>query len=69
MGTKTCVMRPVEIRSLSRDEINWRIESLGADLTAAADDDGGSQELGARQPRWIRAGELVRRMRPFLVLN
>ena len=68
MGMKTCVMRPAEIRPLSRDEIDRRIDSLCAEMAAAASDEG-PEEFGGCQPRWICASELVRCMRPFLVLN
>ncbi len=68
MGTKTCVMRPAEIRSLSKDEIDRRIDSLITEVTASAGDEG-PEEFGGCYPRWISASELVQRMRPFLVLN
>ncbi len=68
MGTKTCVMRPAEIRSLSKDEIDRRIDSLITEVTASAGDEG-PEEFGGGHPRWISASELVRCMRPFLVLN
>ncbi len=68
MGTKTCVMRSPAIRSLSKDEIDRRIDSLVTEVTVSAGDEG-PDELGGCHPRWICASELVRRMRPFLVLN
>ena len=68
MGTKTCVMRPPEIRSLSKDEIDRRIDSLITEVTASMGDEG-PEEFGGCDPRWISASELVQRMRPFLVLN
>ncbi len=68
MGTKTCVMRPTEIRSLSKDEIDRRIDSLITDVTASVGEEG-PEEFGGCYPRWICASELVQRMRPFLVLN
>ena len=68
MGTKTCVMHSPTIRSLSKDEIDRRIDSLVTEMTAAASDEG-PEEFGGCHPRWIMASELVRRMRPFLVLN
>ncbi len=68
MGTKTCVMRSPAIRSLSKDEIDRRIDSLVTEVTVSAGDEG-PEELGDRNPRWICTSELVRSMRPFLVLN
>ncbi len=68
MRTKTCLMYPVEIRSLSKDEIDRRIDSLITEVTASVDDEE-PERFGGCNPRWIGASELVRRMRPFLVLN
>ena len=68
MGTKTCSVSPLEIHSLSKNEIDRRIDSLRTEMTAAAGDEG-HEELGGCSPRWICASELVRLMRPFLVLN
>ena len=68
MGTKTCLMSPAEIRSLSKDEIDRRIGSVITEVTAALGDEG-PEKFGGCGPRWICASELVRRMRPFLVLN
>ena len=65
MGTKTC---PAEIRPLSKDEIDRRINSLIPEVTASARDVA-SEELGGCAPRWVSTSELVRCMRPFLVLN
>ncbi len=68
MPMKTCVLRPATIRPLSKGEIDRRIDSLGTEMTEGPGEEG-PEELGACYPRWIRASELVRRMRPFLVLN
>ena len=68
MGMKTCVMRPAAIRPLSRDEIDRRIDSLCTEMAASAGDEE-PEEFAGCHPRWICASELVRRMRPFLVLN
>ena len=65
---KTCVLRPASIRPLSKGEIDQRIDSLNTEMTASAGEER-PQEAGDCQPRWIHASELVRRMRPFLVLN
>lgn len=66
MGTKTCVASAARIRLLSMDEIDSRIDSLISEVTAPL---AAFEETASHEPRWICAGELVRRMRPFLVLN
>lgn len=50
-------------RQLSKREIDRRIERLVSEIAASQD---GEESL---RPRWISAGELVRRMRPFIVDN
>jgi hypothetical protein len=58
-----------EFRPLRKHEIDRRIEVLIADLAARPGDsetDAADDEL---RPRAITARELVRRMRPFIVLN
>ena len=57
------------LRSLSKDEIDQRIEQVLAQVASAeglidADPDG-----DPLRPRWISTAEFVRRMRPFLVFN
>ena len=68
MGMKTCVMRPASIRTLSKGEIDRRIDSLSTEMSEWAGEER-PEEAEDCQPRWIHASELVRRMRPFLVLN
>jgi hypothetical protein len=57
------------LRSLSKDEIDRRIEKVLAQVASAdglidLDPDG-----DPLRPRWISTAEFVRRMRPFLVYN
>ena len=66
MATKACAERVAEIRPLSMDEIDQRIDSL---ITEVMVPPGELEEAGPHEPRWISAAELVQRMRPFLVLN
>lgn len=56
-------------RSLSKREIDRRIEQVMASVMSCEDlDDAGNGE-GHLRPRWISAAELVRRMRPFMIYN
>ncbi len=68
MPMKTCVLRPATIRPLSKDEIERRIDSLSTEMTESVSEEA-PEELGGGHPRRISASELVRQMRPFLVLN
>jgi len=54
------------VRPLRQREIDRRIEMLVSDIAAPADGEDGEQDL---RPKWISAGELVRRMQPFVVHN
>ena len=56
-----------EIHLLTMHEIDRRIESVWAEVSAV--DTADSQLNDSVRPRWIAAAELVRRMRPFIVLN
>ena len=62
MHLKPCRIEVEPFRRLTKDEIDRRIEVVAADLLAPGDHED-------CRPRWITAGELVRRMRPFIVLN
>jgi hypothetical protein len=53
----------VVLRPLSKDEIDGRIDTL-VQVLATAD-----ENPVPGRPCWISARELVRRMRPFLVMN
>jgi hypothetical protein len=66
MHRKTCTIGPT-IRPLSQGEIDRRIDSLVDEVTGSEIGVAGAASEG--QPRWISSAELVRRMRPFLVLN
>lgn len=67
MSRKACASLEVELRPLNKEEIERRIDTLAHQLaTDAAGPTAGEEGL---QPRWISAAELVRRMRPFIVLN
>lgn len=71
MELKVCSVGE-RVRSLTTHEIDRRISRLVAEV--AEHEDGlvavaGGCESDALRPRWISAAELVRRMRPFIVLN
>jgi len=67
MSRKSCTSLQVELRPLNKTEIERRIDTLAGELVADAVDAQTGNE-GFR-PRWISARDLVRRMRPFIVLN
>ena len=52
------------MRPLTHHELDKRIHGLADELTAG-DNRGGD----GSDPRWISAGELVRRMQPFVCRN
>jgi hypothetical protein len=57
------------LRRLTKQEIDRRIGVLVAELVDGSEADGTSDAGGSLHPRWIAAGELVRRLQPFLVYN
>lgn len=66
METKTREEGMAGIRPLSVTEIDKRIDGLISEVLSPLS---ALDEADGHEPRWISAGELVRRMRPFLVLN
>jgi len=69
MQAKVCRVRE-QIRTLTTDEIDRRISRLVAEVGGHEDSAAAAcVEIEAHRPRWISAAELVRRMRPFIVLN
>ena len=68
---RACRAGQLQIRQLTKSEIDRRIELLVAEVSAAAADERCVAGLGsgAFRPRWISARELVRRMRPYIVSN
>ena len=64
---RTATLERLELRPLSQNEIEQRIETVGAEMGAAL---AAARTAGrARRPRWIEPAALVRRMAPFIVLN
>jgi hypothetical protein len=55
------------IRPLTKHEIDRRIELVVSEVASASEEQREAGDLFG--PRLISAGELVRRMRPFIVLN
>ena len=60
---------PLALRPLRKQEIDRRIELLIAELATTSGDVGVLGKTDELRPRPITPRELVRRMRPFLVLN
>lgn len=67
MNRKTCATHHSEPRPLRTQEIEQRIDLLIQELALSSAE--APSDTSARNPRWISAAELVRRMRPFIVLN
>lgn len=66
--TNAVAVRQVGFRPLTKSDIDRRIHALAEQLVPAPDRE--CIRAGATTvPRWISADELVRRMRPFIVLN
>ena len=68
MSSKPCSTPEEIFRPLTRDEIDRRIDTVAQALTASH----GAQraeDTASLRPRWMSAAELVRRVRPFIVLN
>ena len=57
-----------EIRTLTKKEIDQRIEELIREVSVLQSG-GGNGSPGGREPRWIAPAELVRRLRRFIVYN
>lgn len=67
MRVKTGCAHPLAFRPLRQHEIDQRIENLIRAVASGELD--GAPTLDPGRPWWIPAKELVRRMRPFMVLN
>jgi hypothetical protein len=59
------------IRTLTKQEIDRRIEGLIREIALLRDEhgDGPIPDGGDLSPRWLPASELVRRLRRFIVYN
>jgi hypothetical protein len=66
MGKPCCVIEET-IRPLTKHEIDRRIECVVSEVAASCEEQREEGDLFG--PRYISAGELIRRMRPFIVLN
>jgi len=67
MSLKACPSQPT-FRPLSKDEIDRRIDTLAQQLAVTPDEER-EDAAASCEPRWISAAELVRRVRPFIVMN
>ena len=54
---------------LTHQEIDRRIGDVAARIVAVPVDDASGSPDGQLQAHWISAAELVRQMKPFMVLN
>jgi hypothetical protein len=67
MRPKACPSQPA-FRPLTKEEIDRRIDTLVQRLAVTPDEERAEATPSCR-PRWISAAELVRRVRPFIVMN
>jgi hypothetical protein len=67
MTSDRCRTEPL-LQRLTRDAIDHKIDTLTRQLAQGSKGDRATAVSEAR-PRWITAAELVRRVRPFIVLN
>ena len=56
------------IRTLTKHEIDQRIQNLIKEVTLLREDEDGDSP-DSLHPRWIEPAELVRRLRRFMVYN
>ena len=68
MGSRACRVSRERVRPLTKHEIDRRIDQMLSEF-AESGDDSEREDGEALRPRWIAASELVRRMRPHIVLN
>ena len=64
--SKAGVSRLAALRPLDREEIENRLDSVARALAGPPDSNIAEEDL---RPRAITAAELVRRVRPYIVLN
>jgi len=64
-------IRTASLKPLTRDDLDQHIQHVASHVASAATIDlvaeASSEET--LKPRWIRAADLVRRMRPYIVYN
>jgi hypothetical protein len=68
MSAKARPSRQEVFRPLTKYEIDQRIDALVQTLAVSPDEEQ-AEPVADLRPRWISAAELVRRVRPFIVLN
>ncbi len=57
------------LRPLTKEEIDRKVEAVVAEVTLIDSEIDDPASSDALRPRWITAGELVRRMQRFIVYN
>ncbi len=57
------------LRPLTKQEIDRKVEAVVAEVTLINPEIDNPEGSDTLRPRWISAGELVRRMRRFIVYN
>lgn len=57
------------VQPLTHEEIDRRIGDVAAHIVAAPVRDSQGTAEGQLRPHWISSAELVRRLKPFMVMN
>lgn len=68
MSSEACRAGRRDGRTLTKHEIDRRIERVLADVASLCDE-AARLDGDLFRPRWISPRDLVRRVRPFIVLN
>lgn len=63
--------RTASLKLLTRDDLDQHIQSVASEVASDAVVDLAAEAASDEtlKPRWIRAADLVRRMRPYMVYN
>ncbi len=64
-------IRTTSLKPLTRDELDQHIQHVASEVACDAVVDLAAEAASEEtlRPRWIRAADLVRRMRPYMVYN
>lgn len=64
-------IRTASLRPLTRDDLDQHIQQVASEVACDAVVDLAAEAASDEtlKPRWIRAADLVRRMRPYIVYN
>jgi len=63
--------RTASLKPLTRDDLDHQIQHVASEVACDAAVDLAAEAASEEtlKPRWIRAADLVRRMRPYMVYN